>query len=172
MYQNGAIQTWGYNADGELGDGNTTNAATPQWVTTASPSAFTTNAQAKAIGAGAYHSFIVKSDNSVVSFGWNGYGQLGDGTTTNYDYPVAVSGLSAVTMAKGGFGNSVAVKSDGTVWTWGNNGNGQLGDGTTNNRLTAAQVTSLTGVQYVAAGQDHVLAVTNANQAYGWGFDF
>ncbi|HEX9102076.1 MAG TPA: DUF6531 domain-containing protein, partial [Polyangia bacterium] len=171
LYANGAVIAWGYNAHGELGDGNTLNSATPQWVATSS--AFSTNAQARGIGAGAYHTFIVTKDNALVSFGWNGYGQLGDGTTTSQSAPVAVSGLTTnITMAAGGFGHSVAVKNDGTVWTWGNDANGQLGDGTTNNRLTAAQITSLTGVQLVTAGQDHVVAVTNANQAYGWGFDF
>src|SRR5438094_920751 len=72
---------------------------------------------------------------TVRAWGDNQWGQLGNGTFTNSNVPVQVSGLSgAVAVAGGGLSPSVshslAVKSDGTVWAWGSNLTGQLGNGT------------------------------------------
>ena len=87
----------------------------------------------------------LKSDGTVWAWGDNGYGQLGDGTTTDRTTPVQVSGLSGVTAIAAGCYHTVALKSDGTVWAWGYNGYGQLGDGTTTQRTTPVQVSGLYG---------------------------
>src|SRR5208283_1041006 len=79
-------------------------------------------------------------DNSVGStatgtawtWGYNNYGELGNGSTTSSATPVQVSGISGVVAVAGGWGHSLALKSDGTVWAWGFNGDGELGDGSTN----------------------------------------
>ena len=86
------------------------------------------------------HSLALRSDGTVWSWGWNEYGQLGDGSTTGRLTPVQVSGLSDVTSIAAGVHHSLALRSDGTVWSWGGNGNGQLGDGTTTSRLTPVRV--------------------------------
>ena len=72
-----------------------------------------------AIAGGYYHSLAVKSDGTVWAWGYNGAGQLGDGTTTNRLTPVPVSGLTGVVAIAGGGCDSLALKSDGTVWAWG-----------------------------------------------------
>ena len=46
--------------------------------------------------AGFFHTVALKSDGTVVAWGFNYYGQLGDGTTTQHNSPVAVPGLSGV----------------------------------------------------------------------------
>lgn len=71
------------------------------------------------------------TQTGVWSWGFNLYGQLGDGSTTNRNAPVQVSGLSGATDMAAGIYHSLALKSDGTVWSWGWNRESQLGDGTT-----------------------------------------
>ena len=60
----------------------------------------------------------LKNDGTVWTWGWNEYGQLGDGTTIQRTTPIQVSGLTDVTQIAGGDYHTIAVKNDGTVWTW------------------------------------------------------
>jgi alpha-tubulin suppressor-like RCC1 family protein len=111
----------------------------------------------------------LRSDGTVWAWGENGSGQLGDGTTTDRNAPVAVTGLTGVVAIAAGGAHSAAVKSDGTVWTWGENGSGQLGDGTVTTRLTPVQVTGVTGVVALAAGTNHMLALKSDGTVWTWG---
>jgi alpha-tubulin suppressor-like RCC1 family protein len=83
-----------------------------------------------AISAGNAYTVALKSDGSVVAWGYNSNGQLGDGTSgTNRLTPVPVSGLfSWVSAIDAGGYHTVVLKNDGSVWTWGDNSNWQLGD--------------------------------------------
>src|SRR5260370_23717590 len=78
----------------------------------------------------------LRSDGTAVAWGYNGEGELGDGTTTNRITPVAVSGLTGVTQIAAGGSHSMALRSDGTAVAWGYNREGELGDGTTTNPIT------------------------------------
>ena len=122
-----------------------------------------------AIAGGDSHSLALKSDGTVWAWGYNGCGQLGDGSTTNRLTPVQVSGLTGVVAIAGGGSHSLALKSDGTVWAWGCNDYGQLGDGTTTNRLTPVQVSGLTGVVAIAGGGAHSLALKSDGTVWAWG---
>lgn len=68
------------------------------------------------VAAGEDHAMSLKPDGTVWAWGYNYYGQLGDGTTTNRSTPVQVSGLTNVIAIAAGGSFSVALKSDGTVW--------------------------------------------------------
>ena len=82
----------------------------------------------QSISAGEKYSFLIKYDN-LWACGANGYGQLGDGTSTDRSTPVQISRINnAQSVAAGDF-HSLMIKKDGTVWAWGSNDNGQLGDG-------------------------------------------
>ena len=104
----------------------------------------TTEAQTGSIGdrisCGEQRSLALKSDDTVWSWGFNGYGQLGDESTTDRSSLVQVRIIKGVVaIARGGYYN-LALKSDGPVWTWGDNSQGQLGDGTTTDRTTPGRV--------------------------------
>jgi len=116
-----------------------------------------------------YHSLSLRGDGTVWAWGYNSYGQLGDGTTTTRPTPVQVSGLTGVQAIAGGYNYSLALKEDGTVWAWGDNYYGQLGDGTTTARLTPVQVSGLTGVQAIAGGYCHGLALRGGGTVWAWG---
>jgi len=124
------------------------------------------------IAAGYAHTVALKNDGTVVTWGYNYYGQLGDGTTTQRNTPAPVPGLTGVVSIAAGYNHTVALKNDGTVVTWGDNSQGQLGDGTTTNRLTPTSVPGLTGVVAIAAGQYHTVALKNDGTVVAWGYNF
>ncbi|MFZ2958649.1 MAG: kelch repeat-containing protein [Candidatus Ozemobacteraceae bacterium] len=157
------VYSWGYNAEGQLGDGTITERHSPVDVLGAT--------NIKAIAGGESHTVALKHDGTVWAWGNNAVGQLGDGTTTNRASPVQVTGLTGVTAVAAGHCDSLAIKNDGTVWGWGFNSNGQLGDGTLTNRTFPVQVTGLTGVTAVAAGYTHSLALKNDGTVWGWGYN-
>jgi alpha-tubulin suppressor-like RCC1 family protein len=66
--------------------------------------------------------------------GWNYYGQLGDGTTTQQITPELIISSGVQTIAAG-YGHSLFLKADGSLWAMGWNYYGQLGDGTTTRRV-------------------------------------
>jgi alpha-tubulin suppressor-like RCC1 family protein len=139
LKSDGTVWGWGYNSDGELGDGTTTASLVPKQILSSSFSGVI------AIATGTYHSMALKSDGTVLAWGSNSNGQLGDGATTDSLVPkqISSSSLSGVNAIAAGAYHSLALKSDGKVWAWGNNYSGQLGDGTTTDQYTPEQVSGL-----------------------------
>jgi prepilin-type N-terminal cleavage/methylation domain-containing protein len=135
------------------------------------PVASAWNFTATQISAGGSHSCAVLTDGTAMCWGYNNYGQLGDGTTTDRFTPVDVSGLtSGVASISAGDYHSCALLNDGTVKCWGGNNYGQLGDGSTTNRSTPVDVSGLTsGVASISAGSEHTCAVTTTGGAKCWG---
>jgi alpha-tubulin suppressor-like RCC1 family protein len=135
----GKVYCWGANDEGQLGDNTTTDRNTPTLVEDGAMG----NSGVTAVAAGGFHTCALKG-GQVYCWGWNGYGHLGDGTTTNRKTPTLVAngamGNSGVTaVAAGGF-HTLGLKLDTCLFAWGWNGNGQLGDGGTSNRTTPGQV--------------------------------
>ena len=129
----GTVRSWGYNYSGQLGDGTTTNRSTPVTV----------------IGTLQRHGShrrrtctASRSRPSAPSWrgDWNAHGEVGDGTKTQRNTPVPVTGLTGVVAIAAGNFYSVALKSDGTVWTWGGDFAGALGTGTGVDATTPQQV--------------------------------
>src|SRR5919112_219103 len=88
---------------------------------------------------------------TLTAWGFNGNGELGNGTTTNSSTPVEVSDLVGVKAIAAGHSYSLALKDDGTVWAWGGNHLGQLGNGTTTSHSnTPMQVSEVGGVKAIA----------------------
>ena len=185
IWANNRVFAWGMNQCGQLGDNTSaTSRQMPMPVTAAGVLAGKT---VVAIEAGNYQSLALCLDGTVAAWGWNGYGQLGDNTTTNRLVPVAVNaeagvsalcGKTVVAIAAGAY-HSLALCSDGTVAAWGDNDSGQLGDNTTTNRLAPVAVNTALGtsalygktVVAIAAGFHHSLAVCLDGTVAAWGAD-
>src|SRR5205823_2397776 len=116
LRDDGSVWSWGLNAYGEVGDGTTNDRTSAGQV-----GGLGAGSDVVALAAGAYHSLVARSDGSVLAWGENGEGQLGDGTYTNRSAPGPVPGLSGVTALSGGSFHSLALTSDGGVLGWGHN---------------------------------------------------
>ncbi len=166
----GRLKCWGENTHGQLGDGSHTGSPLPLTVNLSGRSV-----QQAATGAG--HTCVLTQAGSVLCWGDNNYGQLGDGTTAESSTPVTVTlGSSAVWIAAGG-STSCAVLSGGGVKCWGLGDSGQLGDassGTGHHQSTAADVQVvasgvLTGTTQVALGSNFACALLAGGLVDCWG---
>ncbi len=162
LTSDGAVQCWGRNFEGQLGDGTTTNRRRAVQVTGLSTGVI-------AIGSGFDHSCAILSGGAMKCWGKNHRGQLGDNTTDNRTTPVDVIGVAAdAVQVTGGWGHTCALINGG-MKCWGYNSEGQLGEGSQDDRLTPSQVSGLaSGVTHIAAGRDHSCAVVNG-AAKCWG---
>ncbi|MCX5977325.1 MAG: fibronectin type III domain-containing protein [Coprothermobacterota bacterium] len=134
LKDDGTVWAWGWNNNGQLGLGDTTDRLSPVQVT-----ALGSNEVAVAVGW--MHTITLKDDGTVWAWGYNGNGQLGLGDNTNRSSPVQVLALgNNVTSLTTGEYHSLASKDDGTVWAWGMNNHGQLGLADTTDRLSPVQV--------------------------------
>jgi len=165
LLSNGTVVAWGNNFDGQLGNGSSVgNSSVPVVVS------ILTDVQA--VAAGRIHTLALRSDGTVMAWGRNDNGQLGDGTQgTDRSTPVFVTGLNGVVAIRAGRTHSLALKSDGTVWAWGDNFNGQLGIGSTQDSLVPVQVTGLTGISQIAVGSSHNIALDSSGRVFTWGFN-
>jgi alpha-tubulin suppressor-like RCC1 family protein len=167
----GQVYCWGLNAEGQLGDGTTTNRTTPTLVADGAMG----NSGVTAVDAGVYHTCALKG-GQVYCWGRNAEGQLGDGTTTQRITPTLVAdgemGNSGVTAVDAGLGHTCALKG-GQVYCWGWNGYGQLGDGTATSSNTPTLVADgamgNSGVTAVAAGGYHTLGLKDTTCLFAWG---
>ena len=88
LCSDGSLAAWGYNLNGQLGNGSTSNSSVPVSVNMTGVLA---GKNITAIAAGNRHSLVLASDGTVAAWGWNFYGQLGDGTTVQRTLPVAAN---------------------------------------------------------------------------------
>jgi hypothetical protein len=156
----GTAWTWGKNTDGQLGNFTHTPSSVPVKVLGIS--------DVRAIAGGSYHSLAVvgSASGTVVGWGYNAHGELGDGTDVSSSGPVLVSGLSSGgKMVAGGEFYGMALSATGQVAAWGFNFSGQIGNGTNTNAYVPVAVGSLPPIATIAAGGNTSLAVERTGTA-------
>ena len=111
---------------------------------------------------------FIKSDGSLWVMGYNGYGQLGDGTFNNANKPEQIVSNRVVAIASGEYHN-LFLKSDGSLWVVGGNDYGELGDGTFNLSSVPEEIVS-SNVVAISAGGEHSLFLKSDGSlwAMGW----
>jgi len=166
----GAVLAWGYDTDGELGDGGTADSDVPVSVHLPSGTKVT------AIAGLAIAGLALTSSGTVLGWGYNAYGNLGDGTfnTQMTPVPVDLPGGTKVKAVGAAFYDGYAVTTAGQLLAWGYNNDGELGNGTSGNTNSnvpvpvslpsGVTVTAVTGQAY--AGQ----ALTTTGKLLAWGF--
>lgn len=162
----GAVKCWGANDRGQLGDGTNEDSNVPVDVK-AMPH------PAVSIAAGTSHACALLDDASIYCWGSNDRGELGDGTLTDQNAPVAVKSVPAnVVVIAAGYSHSCARTTAGAVHCWGSNGSGQLGDGSGNDSDVPVQVSTIGDATAVDLGSFHSCAVvTGAGTVMCWGLN-
>jgi alpha-tubulin suppressor-like RCC1 family protein len=138
----GTARCWGRNNVGQLGNGSKT------FDPVVRPVKVSGLTDAVAISAGYEYACALKADGTVVCWGGNALGVLGNGTTTDSTTPVGVTGLSGVKEIAAGFSATCALKTDGTVWCWGRGGD--YGSNALTQSNVPVQVAGLANVQHIA----------------------
>ena len=158
-YANSTAWCWGYNANGQLGDGTTTDRSVAVKVKNLAPNVTSVYAGSGLDGAG--FTCALLAGGSVKSWGNGAYGSRGDGSSVEaQSTPVSVQGLEnvVVTQLSLGYYFALALTSDGEVYGWGKNDFYQLGDGTSTDRATAVEASNIPDgytVTSVSAGYRH-----------------
>ncbi|MFN8516238.1 MAG: cell wall anchor protein [Chloroflexia bacterium] len=175
LLADGTVLAWGSDGfNGQLGDGTV---GTPSDVPTPQPVLLPTGARVTAIAAGLNHSLALLADGTLLAWGADNFGQLGDGTaggSSEAPTPQPVPGVTGVVAIAAGSGYNLALKADGTVVAWGRDGNGQLGDGSPQFsgcgcHPNAQPVPGLTNIVAIAAGFFHNFALKSDGTLMTWG---
>jgi alpha-tubulin suppressor-like RCC1 family protein len=133
LLSDGTVWAWGSGKDGELGNGTT-----EYW--SGAPVQVSGITEGAVLGAGGYGGMVILKNGTLETWGWNEFGNLGDGTTETSLVPVHVcagpagknacaTDLSGVKAVAGRNCSEYALLQDGTVRSWGCNRWGQLGTG-------------------------------------------
>ena len=196
---NGEVFAWGYNNNGQIGDGTTTTRTTPVKVLKGAYAGTLYLGDAssnpiKAIAAMPMGCLALTKAGTVFAWGNNSNGQLGDNSTTDRSTPVCVlkgaypgttylgdsTSHKIVAIAGGGL-HALALSSRGHVYSWGRNAEGALGDNTNTSRHTPVRVLKgeyvgttylgdSTAITNIGGGFHHSLAITGSNYStYSWG---
>ena len=170
----GDLYTWGWNANGQLGDSTNTDRLVPTLVQYFN----THNITVTQVSLGEKHSAAIDANGNLYTWGYNGYGQLGDSTNTDRLVPTLVPYFDTnsidITQVSLGLYHSAAIDASENLYTWGYNGYGQLGDSTNTDRLVPTLVpyfdTNSIDITQVSLGLKHSSAIDTNGKLYTWGF--
>jgi alpha-tubulin suppressor-like RCC1 family protein len=186
LLANGTVVAWGDNAYGELGDGATTG---PDTCGTSAcsrvPVPVPGLSNVVAISASEYYNVALLSNGTVMTWGYNYYGEVGDGAGTQENCecistPQPVPGVSGAVAISAGWYQAAALLQDGTVKDWGWNYYGDLGGGTDSSLSPPAPecncsgpvtVSGVSGAKATTAGGYHGLALFGDGAVRSWGYN-
>ena len=169
--RNGTLWAWASNTRGQLGNGNTYNTFSPVSVL----GGFTDWCR---VSVGYRHTVAVRQNGTIWTWGSNGNGELGDGTSICRSSPVVVLSDSSAFFdwcdIAAPYRSSVGLRKDGTIWTWGSNSySNMLGDGTNINRSSPVSVLgNISDWCKLAEGFGSVFAIRSNGTLWGWGSNY
>jgi alpha-tubulin suppressor-like RCC1 family protein len=134
--ENGKIWTWGKNTNSQLGNGSVVSSTTPAMIVPEK------TFKAISTSSGSQSSYAITSDDTLHAWGYNYYGQLGNGTTSNVSTPTPLMADKKFASVEGTFYAASATTESKEIYAWGRNDAGQLGTGATGN-VTAPVLVSL-----------------------------
>jgi alpha-tubulin suppressor-like RCC1 family protein len=177
LLSGGAIDCWGNNSEGQLGDGPTaTNGGYgSSLLDSSTPVAVKGISSAIAVSVGLQDSCAVLSGGSVECWGANLYGQLGNGTTGGTGSasvgttPVAVKGIGSAKAVSTGLNGACAVLLGGTIRCWGANNGGSLGNGTSKGSSTPVPVKGISSAKAVSTDGNVSCALLSGGSVKCWG---
>jgi len=161
----GTLLAWGSNVFGQLGDGTAeTERLAPvsigedsnRWVKVSSEDSYT---------------LAVRSDGTLWGWGRNTFGQLGDGTTTDRDFPDQIGADRDWAAVAAGTTHAIALKSNGTLYGWGRNTFGQLGDSTNVDKSSPVRIGTDNDWTKIAVGSGHTVALKSDGTLWTWGWN-
>jgi len=164
LNSNGTIYSWGANNFGQLGNSTEIDSLKPTPVEDKFG-----DEDIISVAAGAFHSIALSDDGNLWAWGWNMYGQLGDGSQKNRNTPKKINSISKVKAVSAGYSHTIALKDDGTVWAWGQNDSGQLGNNSTKDSSYPVQVYGLKNIVSISANGKHNLALDSDGNIWFWG---
>jgi hypothetical protein len=170
LLKNGTVEAWGDNTAGALGQGNFTGpelcGETPCSKT---PVAVPSLTGVSAVAAGGEFSLALLSTGTIMGFGNDQFGELGNASTENSDVPVQVRNITEASAVAAGDGFALALLKSGSVMSWGNNTYGELGDGLTGFSDVPVSVSNISEASAVAAGADDGVALLKNGTVMDWG---
>ncbi|CAM9212563.1 unnamed protein product [Sphacelaria rigidula] len=186
ILDSGSIKCFGYNTEGQLGQGNTSNVGdeADEMGDALLVVDLGTGVTVTEVTTGCQHSCALIDDGDVKCFGYNNYGQLGQGTTDNIgddagemgdDLAVVDLGDLSATSIAAGCDFTCAIVDDGSVMCWGRNTWGQLGTGDDQDVLDEAGESVVavdldgSSASAIAAGEGHVCALLDDSSVKCWG---
>jgi len=162
-----SLYCWGNNGAGQTGDG-TINHPRLSLHRVGAAGVWTT------VAAGRLHTCGITTAKNLYCWGYNGYGQTGDGTANTPRLTLHRVGAAGVWRSvAAGDTHTCGITSAKNLYCWGNNGFGQTGDGTTTSpRLSLHRVGAAGVWTSVSAGDFHTCGITAAKSLYCWGNNF
>jgi alpha-tubulin suppressor-like RCC1 family protein len=164
-------QLWGWGGTisttiSPLGDGTTTDRVSP--VQTISGGS---NWKQVSIGKTSLHAAAIKSDGTLWTWGYGGFGQLGNNSTANQVSPVqTISGGQNWKSVSSGQQHTAGIKTDGSLWLWGNGSTGQLGNNSTANIVSPVQtIAGGNNWSSISLGGGHTAAIKTDGTLWMWG---
>jgi alpha-tubulin suppressor-like RCC1 family protein len=176
LSQDGLVFSWGNNANGQLGDGTQNEKLIPFSVSSLANQIIT------AISAGNKFNLALVSNGTVLAWGSNSVGQLGDDTQTDRLVPTLVNmtgvlNNKTIIAIAAGDSHSIALSADNKLFSWGHNSVGQVGDGSTGGDRLSPVAISMSGVLTkkiivaVAAGSFHTIVLSQDGLVFTWGLN-
>lgn len=162
--RSGAVQCWGANASGQLGDNS-------QGAPRRTPVTVVGLADAEEITAGTSHTCARRRTGAIVCWGSNGSGELGTGTRgTNSTVPTEVAGVTDMAQLVASYSYTCARSVSGAVFCWGLNDAGQCGtEIRADEHLLPAPVSEITDAVEITAGTRSACARLRSGRIRCWG---